>query len=210
MMSADAVAEILRAWGYPAFFLLFLAAAFGSPVTEDLLLLIGGYLIGAGIFTWPVTFPLALGGVVVTDAIFHFYGRLLRRHSLKRGSWIRRIIRPGRLRIATRWFNRYRPGLVVFAARLLPGARMLVFVSAGLSGMPLWRFVLADGLGAILLVPLLLWVGERLGLQIGGIERTLEWIGDRVMWLALIALAVFLLRRLWIRRERRILPDTIL
>ena len=68
-MTADAVAELLRAWGYPAYFLLFLAAAFGSPVTEDLLLLIGGYLIGAGIFVWPVTLPLALLGVVVTDAI---------------------------------------------------------------------------------------------------------------------------------------------
>jgi membrane protein DedA with SNARE-associated domain len=201
-MSPEGVSAFLHTWGYPAYVLFFVATAFGSPLTEDLLLLVGGYLIGSGAFTWPLAFPLAYGGVLASDSILYTFGRKLREHSLRRG-FLRRIIRPGRLRLATRWFARFGDGLV-FIARFVPGTRIVVFASAGLRAVPLWRFLVLDGAAALLWVPLLLLIGERLGRRIGGLARTLDLIGDRIVWLILVVIVVYVLRRLWLAEERRI------
>lgn len=200
-MTSDSAAALLGIWGYPAYFLLFLAGAVGSPLNEDLLLLLGGYLIGARVFTWQVALPVAWCGVVASDSLLYMFGGRLRAHSLRRGL-IRNFIRPGRLRVATRWFARFGEK-VVFLSRLVPGTRLLVFVSAGVRGMAFWRFVVYDGLAALIWTPLMLTLGFRLGERLGGVERAFAWVGGRVLYVILAVAAIIVLRELWFARVQR-------
>ena len=204
-MTPDSTAAFLSTWGYPAFFALFVASAVGSPITEDVLLLVGGYLIGAGVFRWPLTFGLAYAGVLCADLLLYTLGRRLRAHTLRNGV-LRKFIRPGRLRIATRWFARYGDRLV-FLSRLTPGTRLVVFVSAGVRGMPLARFLAYDGLASLIWVPLLLWVGESLGERIGGFNTALEWMADRVFGVVIALIAMLALRHVWITRAAKRTTD---
>lgn len=200
-MTHEHAAAFLDVWGYPAYFILFLASAMGSPLTEDLLLLLGGYLVGARVFAWPPTLATALAGVIATDVLMYGFGRKLRQHSLRRG-FIRRVIRPGRLRIATRWFARFGDPLV-FAARLVPGTRMIVFVSAGLRGMPLPRFLAYDLAGSALWVPLLLWLGAKFGERFGGVQDVIDWVGSRVLWIVVALAVAVAARQLWAARTQK-------
>lgn len=200
-MEPEAAAALLGQWGYAAYFALFLASAVGSPLTEDLLLLVGGWLVGGGVFSADVCLPLAFAGILSSDLLLYTFGRQLRSHSLRR-TWLRRLIRPGRLRVATRWFARF-GDWVVCAARLVPGTRMLVFVSAGLRGMPRWRFLVLDGLAALLWVPLLFWLGREFGARIAGVHEAVSWVSSRVGWIILAAAAAFVARRAWLAAERR-------
>jgi membrane protein DedA with SNARE-associated domain len=204
-MNHEGAVALLSIWGYPAYLALFLASALGSPLTEDLLLLLGGYLVGARVFTWPLAAPIAFTGVLATDAVLYAFGRKLRQHSLRRG-FIRKVVRPGRLRAATRWFVRF-GDRVVFFSRLTPGTRVVVFVSAGLRGMPFGRFLLYDAIAAALWVPLLLWIGARLGEQIGGFHAALEWIGGRIFWVIAAAAVLVLLRQAWLARAQKAAGD---
>jgi len=199
-MEPEAAAALLGRWGYPAYFVLFLATAFGSPVTEDLLLLIGGWLVGGGVFSWRVALPLSYVGILSTDLLLYTFGRKLRSHSLRR-RWLRKLIRPGRLRLATRWFARFGDA-VVCAARFIPGTRMLVFASAGLRGMRPLRFLVLDGLAALVWVPLLVGLGWELGTRVAGVNETLRWVSSRVSWLIVVAAVAFAARRLWLAIER--------
>jgi membrane protein DedA with SNARE-associated domain len=200
-MTHEEVAALLSTWGYPAYLLLFLASALGSPLTEDLLLLLGGYLIGAEVFTWSVALPVAVAGVTATDLLLYWFGRTLRQHSMRRG-FIRRIIRPGRLRGATRWFTRF-GDRVVFMARLVPGTRVVVFVSAGVRGIPVTRFLAYDLAASLLWAPLLLWIGAVLGERAGGFHALLEWVGDRILWLVLAVVTMVVVRHLWLTRVQQ-------
>ena len=159
-MTPDPVAQFLGTWGYPAYVLLFLATGFGSPVTEDLLLLTGGYLVAAGIFSWPVALPLSYGCVLATDVIIYSLGARLRTHSLARDGLVRRLVRPAHLRIATRWFGRFGDP-VVFVARLLPGTRLIVI-----------ERVLGEGLSSNAYM-----VDLHMMMVTGGRERTLDEYG---------------------------------
>jgi membrane protein DedA with SNARE-associated domain len=195
-MTPDAVAQLLGTWGYPAYVLLLLATALGSPVTEDLLLLTGGYLVSAGIFSWPVALPLSFACVMASDLTLYTIGRRLRSHSLSRSGLVRRLVRPAHLRIATRWFGRFGDP-VVFLARLVPGTRLLVFLTAGVRAMPPGRFLLMDGMASVIYVPTTMWLGVKLGEQQGRLDRALGWVGDRVLLLIGLAAAVLLVRHLW-------------
>ena len=42
-------------------------------------------------------------------------------------------MRPGHLRVATRWFAKY-GNWIIFIARLTPGTRLIVYISAGVRG----------------------------------------------------------------------------
>jgi len=201
-MTPEAASSLLGTWGYPAYLALFLATAFGSPITEDLLLLIGGYLIGTSVFSPPVTFATAYVGLLSADLTVFMFGRKLRSHKLRR-RFIRHVIRPGRLRLAGRWFARFGDWIVMLA-RFLPGTRMLVFASAGLRGMSVVRFLLLDGLAAVVWVAAMLFVGERVGERIGDLEHTFGLVGDYVVWILLAVAAVAWARHWWLKEERKL------
>lgn len=200
-MTPSAVADFLVQWGYQAYILLFLVTPLGSPITEDLLLLVGGYLVAEGVFSWSVALPLAAVCMVITDLVLYGFGRYLRTHA-NRGGRLSGLVRPARIRQATRWFSRYGDA-AVFVCRLVPGTRMICFVGAGMSGVRPWRFVLYDVLGIVILVPLLLWVGYRLHDHLGNLGDVLRWIESRAMWLLLLALTAVAVRQYWLRHVKR-------
>jgi membrane protein DedA with SNARE-associated domain len=179
-MDPQAAIEFLESWGYPAFTVLLIATGFGSPLPEDLLLLTAGYLISDNVFSWHVAIPLAFVGVLGSDLILYTAGTRMRRHAPTR-AWVQRLVSTGRPGVARLWIRRY-GAMAVFFARLVPGTRYLCFISAGLHGISLRRFVLFDLLGAVIWIPLLLFVGAQLGEQIGGLDAVLRGIGRTVIW----------------------------
>ena len=204
MTPAD-VAAFLEEWGYEAYLLLFLVTPLGSPVTEDILLLAGGYLVGEGVFRMGVALPLAMAGMVASDVMLYWFGRYLRTHSQRQGL-VSRLVRPARVRQATRWFTRF-GDRAVFFSRLLPGTRLICFVGAGMSDVRPLRFVVYDVLGTVVWAPLLMALGIRLRDQLGGLGDVLRWVEQRVFWLA-IALVVFVVvRQYWLRHVKRTRTD---
>lgn len=200
-MTPASVAGFLAEWGYEAYAILFLLTPFGSPITEDILLLVGGYLVGEGVFAWQVALLIAAVGMVVTDLALYGFGRYLRTHTKRRG-WLSRLVRPARIRQATRWFARYGDG-AVFVCRMLPGTRLICFVGAGPSGVRLWRFAMYDVLGTVIWAPLLLWVGYRLRHRLGGLGDVLRWVEQRVLWIALVVVIAVIVRQYWLRHVKK-------
>jgi membrane-associated protein len=195
------LAEFVATWGYLALLVLLLLTGVGSPMPEDLLLLIGGYLVFTGVMEWPLTLTIGLVGVVGSDTMLYSVGRQLAWRPRK--NLEERVLSPGRLRRVTRWFDRVGP-MAVFAARLVPGTRALVFVTAGLRGVPASHFLICDILGALIWVPLLLFVGHRLGDRVGDLPAAVRWMQDGGFWLAMLALALLALWLVWGREESKL------
>jgi membrane protein DedA with SNARE-associated domain len=196
-MDPNTAAEFLGVWGYPSFLVLLLATGFGSPLPEDVLLLLGGYLVSADVFAWRLALPFALAGVVGSDVILYMAGRHVFSQAL-RSRWMGFLIRPARLRYAMRWFSRF-GDRTIFLSRLIPGTRTIVFIAAGMRGVPLGRFLVYDVLGAVIWVPLLLFAGSQVGEELGGLTQTLGWLKTFAI-LAVLAMCVVLIAR-WLWRS---------
>jgi membrane protein DedA with SNARE-associated domain len=201
-MDAGAATQFLGTWGYPAFVGLLIVTAFGSPLPEDLLLLAGGYLISVDVFSWPLAFPLAMVGVTGSDTLLYLAGRQIRQRSTLQGR-VSRLVRPGRLRLAARWFGRF-GDWAIFVSRLVPGTRTLVFVAAGMRRVHPLKFCLLDALGALVWITLLFMAGAFLGEHLGDLSNAIRLIRQSVIWIIVGLLLLVLLRIWWGREESKL------
>lgn len=190
-MTPTRLAELLADWGYATYLILLCATGIGSPVPEDLILAAGGYLISAGVFSWPGALGAGVLGVVTSDAMLYGWGRRLRAEASD--GRMSRLVRPHHLAAADRWLMRVGDRSVFFG-RLLPGTRAVIFMGAGVRRMPFGRFLLLDAAGALVWVPAMLLAGAWIGEEIGGIDQLLATIGRSAAW---VAVTVILLIGLW-------------
>ena len=193
------VTEYLEKTSYfGVFFLLFLGA-FGPSPPEEVVLLIGGFLVFKKVARFPFMVGAELAGIVIADSILYGFGRLFG-GSLERHRIMKRIFPPEKVQKIKESFHRHRYRLIVLA-RYLYGLRPVVFFTAGASQMNLGKFVLCD-LGASL-VNCVAWTA--LGLLFGGrIEDAIRF--SRQWEIILLGLAValilyFVVERVLVRKR---------
>ena len=146
-------------YGYAAVFFVLVICGFGVPIPEDLTLVTGGVISGMG-YTNPHTmFAVGMLGVLVGDGIMFAAGRIWGQKIL-RFKPIARIMTPKRYEQVQEKFDKY-GNWVLFVARFLPGLRTAVFVTAGISRKVSYlRFIIMDGLAALISVPIWIYLGE--------------------------------------------------
>jgi membrane protein DedA with SNARE-associated domain len=103
---------------------------------------------------------------------------------------------------ADRWFDRYGGAMVLFG-RIVPGMRSLVSIPAGLSEMPLGRFVVLTAAGSGAWNTLLIWVGWLLGENWTRVAGVVGSVSNVVLTLLLGVGASFLGVWWWRRRHIR-------
>ena len=93
-------------------------------------------------------------------------------------------MRPARRRRFNAQFLKYGTRLV-FLARFLPGVRTLTYLVAGNLGMPWWKFLLLDGIGVVLTVPISVWLGWKFAANLDLVQ---EWTHRLQVPLGILAL----------------------
>ena len=146
-------------YGYAAVFFVLVICGFGVPIPEDLTLVTGGVISGMGYTNPHIMFAVGMLGVLVGDGIMFAAGRIWGQKIL-RFKPIARIMTPKRYEQVQEKFDKYGNG-VLFVARFLPGLRTAVFVTAGISRKVSYlRFIIMDGLAALISVPIWIYLGE--------------------------------------------------
>ena len=196
-MDPDAVSIFLTTWGYGALLILLVLTGVGSPIPEDLLLVAAGCLVSAGVFEWHLVLGVAGVGVVASDLMLYVAGRHIgwRTTHWPEGSFLS----PNRLQRATRWFARCGDGIVLIA-RLVPGTRAVVFVTAGVHSIPMSRFLTYDVIGAAVWVPSMLALGSFAGSRAGNLESIMNGFAHAGT-LILVGACLLFLTWLWLGRE---------
>src|SRR5262249_42723503 len=150
--------EFLRSWGYLGVFLGILATGVGFPMPEELPVVIGGLLVGTGQAYWWIMLPVCIVGVIIGDSFLYLIGRFWGAKLLERPFFRKRLLPPERVEKISHNFKEYGIKILLFA-RLTPGIRAPIFLFAGISRLPLTRFILADGIYAIPGVTFLWFLG---------------------------------------------------
>lgn len=146
-------------------------------VPEEILITSLGMFVGQGRIAPALAFAAVLAGLLPANAFAVLLGALGRRGA-RSGGRLARILDTPAVARALETVRRHGP-IVVVATRFVPLVRGPVYLAAGLSGLGLRRFVLLDAAAAFVQVPLLLWLGARLGQ-----DASLEVALHRLCWLA--------------------------
>ncbi len=189
---ADWTKDAIEVAGYAGVGVLVALANIIPPIPVELILPLAGFLAGEGKLSYPLVVLSATAGSVVGALALYGLGYWLGEERLRR--FIKRfgrflLLKESDLDRAQRWFDTH-GGKAVVVGRVIPGARKLVPIPAGVACMPVLRFVayvaLADGLGNSLLVGLGWLLGDQWG-AIRGYAHLLEYgalaaVAAAVVW----------------------------
>jgi membrane protein DedA with SNARE-associated domain len=192
----ETIENVVTEAGYAGIAIVMAIETVFPPIPSELVLPLAGFQVARGTLGFvPALGASTLGavlGALVLYAIARLGGRplVLRLHPLLR-------VTDHDMDRADRWFDRRAVPIVLFG-RLVPGVRSLVSVPAGLSEMPLWRFLAATTAGALMWNAALLGAGALLGAQYDRVEGYVGPVSTVVMVavaLAAVAGVVWLRRR---------------
>jgi membrane protein DedA with SNARE-associated domain len=147
----------LSVWG--PFFMLLLCGL-GLPVPEDIVLVAAGALGHMDGRSWLEVCGLMYAGVMAGDSIIFLAGRFLGQRLLA-ARWFQRYLSTGKQAKVEAQFERF-GSMVLFVGRFLPGLRAPIFFTAGSLRVRYWKFLLFDGLAALISVPFFVWLGHWL------------------------------------------------
>jgi membrane protein DedA with SNARE-associated domain len=198
--------------------LVLLLCGLGLPLPEDVVLVTGGALTWLADPIEPTTFPAMLGdiglwamigtglvGCLAGDALLFFAGRRFGAR-ISEIPLLRRLLPADKQRRVEHLTRRY-GRRVVFLARFMPGLRSPTFFMTGHAGLSFWKFLLFDGMAALLSVPLLVSVGYYFGDDLRIAAQTAARFSHYVLGAVLLAIGVMVARALHRRRAKALQPD---
>ncbi|RKH20289.1 DedA family protein [Corallococcus praedator] len=185
---------------YGAVFAILVACGLGVPAPEDITLILGGLLAHKGAASLPGMMAVGFLGILVGDSLIYLAGRRLgsrlgRNPDAKGGGFFAKIVTPEKRAKVESLFVKHGQKIVMIA-RFMPGVRAVTYFTAGSVGMAYWRFILWDGVAALLSAPAFVWLGFHFG---GELETLLGKMkeGQVVVLgsLAVLGVGYFLYRR---------------
>lgn len=181
-------------------FVLLLLAGVNIPVSEDLILILGGVIVSVCVpdhYTIMFIF-LYLGCIISAYEAYwlgHHYG-----HKLYETPGFRHIVTRERIHRLKTFMERY--GLLTFVVgRFIPGGmRNAIFITSGMARMPFPVFVFRDGIAALISTFVLFQLGYIFGRSYPVLFEYVHAYHHYVMMLIGLALGVFL-SYIWYNRS---------
>jgi len=189
--------QFLGHFTYAALFAVLVGAGLGLPFPEEATQLTAGFLAHQGLLSFWPALAVTYAGIVVGDLLLY---RLGRRHGARflASRRIARYFTPERRRWVERHFASH-DFLTIAVARHASGFRLPVFATAGAMGVPLRTFLLADGLSALLSVPLVVSLGYLFASQLEQVKKHLR----EAELLGLLLIAAFAAATVLVKWRRR-------
>jgi membrane protein DedA with SNARE-associated domain len=194
---SDTIRAEIGADGYPALVVLVCVENLFPPIPSEVILPLAGFYVGEGLLAFvPAVAAATLGSLAGALALYAL-GRFGGRPLVLRYGRLLRVDEP-RLARAEGWFDRHGDA-VVLLGRMVPGARSIVSIPAGLTEMPVLRFSLLTAVGSTVWNAALIGAGMALG---DNWEQASEIVGQASkLGLAALAATAIALAALWAWRR---------
>lgn len=186
--------------GYAGIILGMAIESFNIPLPSEVLMTFGGALAAQGRFGFWWVVLAGAGGELIGSTANYALGKYGGRPVIERyGKYV--LIRHRDLDIADRWFAKY--GLAaVFFGRIVPVVRTFISFPAGVSGVPIGRFLALTFAGSFLWCTLLTYLGMKFGQNYATVIHPLFQRFDLVIGVLLVlAVAWYVERHLEIRAK---------
>jgi membrane protein DedA with SNARE-associated domain len=165
------------------------------PIPSEVVLPVAGYLAGRGEMSLVLAIVAATVGSLVGAVILYAAGALVGLDRLYR--WFDRVplLAVSDVERTERWFARY-GGWAVLIGRCVPVVRSLISIPAGITRMPMGRFLLYTAIGSGVWNTVFITAGYALGAQWEDVGRYSDPINYTVYAAIAATFVVFVVRRL--------------
>lgn len=187
--------------GYAGLAFLMALEAIVAPIPSELIVPFSGFLISSGKFTWAgVLLATTIGSLAGAYALYAL-GRYGGRPLIARwGHWV--WVKPEDVTTAENFFAKH-GGKAVFLSKFVPIVRSYVALPAGLSRMPVGRFLAYSAVGSILWNTFLIYLGYTLQTNWTKAAELIDK-GDKVGAVLFVLVVAFIVYRHWHKKRRAV------
>ncbi|BDP40254.1 alkaline phosphatase [Deinococcus aetherius] len=194
---AEWVQNLMDSMGYLGILLLMILENVFPPIPSELIMPSAGFAASRGDMNIFMVVAMGTLGSVLGTLPLYYVGRAFGEERLvawadKYGKWL--TLSGKDIRKADDWFDRHGAGAVLFG-RMVPGIRSLLSLPAGMSEMPLPRFLLYSAIGSGLWASALAGAGYLLGENYDRVEGYIGPASRIILAVVVVAAVVWFLRR---------------
>jgi len=172
MIELQTLVDFLQVYSYTAVFGVLILCGLGLPIPEDISLVAGGIISGLGYADVQLMIFVCMVGVLGGDSFVYNIGRSSGK-KLMTSRIGNKFTSSSKYPMIENWFENH-GNKFLFAARFMPGLRAPIFFYSGATKVvSLTRFLIIDGLAAIISVPVWISLG-----YMGANNR--EWLMDMI------------------------------
>ncbi|MEO7718551.1 MAG: DedA family protein [Capsulimonas sp.] len=191
------ITQIMNSLGYLGVVLLMILENVFPPLPSELIMPLAGFVSTQGKLSFAGVAIAGMTGSVLGALPFYYLGKALGTERLKawadkHGKWL--ALSGDDIGKADQWFDQHGDKTVLIG-RLVPGIRSLVSIPAGVSGMPLPKFLLYSAIGTGVWATALAYAGVLLGKNYSKVEQYIEPVSWVVMGALVLAFGVTVIRR---------------
>lgn len=192
------IGELTPFWIYISLFAFAYIENVFPPSPSDLVVVIGGSLVGTGTLSFIPTLIITTVGSVLGFMTLFFIGWMLDKKVIKSGK-LKFISIEAVLKVET-WFKKY--GFWIIALnRFLPGTRSVVSFFAGMSRLDIKRTVILSTISAFLWNFLIIYLGMLFGENVDVVDGYIETYSNIVLIVTIILVLFLVVRYFFFRRK---------
>jgi membrane protein DedA with SNARE-associated domain len=193
----DHIWQWIERYGYLGIFGLLFCCGLGLPLPEDIPLLAAGALVAQGKLNLAIVAICAWCGIIGGDCVLYHIGKFFG-YEVPRLPVIGHHVTVERMRKVEKLFEKW--GIwVVAVGRMFAGIRGAMVVVAGATRFTFWKFLIADGLAAIVSGGLFVYLGYAFGRHIVEIVE----VGKHYSLVVVLGITVIVLLVVWWRQKSR-------
>ena len=192
------VFDLINQFGYLAISLLIAIENIFPPIPSEVILLFGGALTSAAIGGSLNIFWMIVAATLASVAgavVLYYIGKILKTERLKKivSGKVGKVLRlkPEDIERADKWFDE-KGNITVFICRCIPLLRSLISIPAGMSEMPMAKFLLYTTVGSAIWNTVLIVIGNRVGENWESILGVFDQYSHIVLILLILIFVLFI------------------
>lgn len=186
--------QIMEQFGYLGVFLLITIENVFPPIPSEVVLLFGGFMTTQTELNIVGMIIFATLGSLVGAIVLYYIGKILNKERLKRivSSKVGKVLRvkPEDIEKADHWFDT-KGNKSVFFCRFIPIVRSLISIPAGMSEMPMVKFLIYTVAGSLIWNTVLIVIGSKVGENWSSILGIFDNYSHIVLALLVVIFIVF-------------------
>ncbi len=200
------IINIMEQVGYLGVFLLIAIENIFPPIPSEIILVFGGFMTTYTELNIPIMIVAATLGSLVGAIVLYYIGKIFNKERLKRiiSGKIGKILRLKNSDIekADHWFDT-KGNKTVFFCRFIPIVRSLISIPAGMSEMPMQKFLIYTILGSLIWNAVLIVVGSVVGEEWEKIVFYLDEFSNVILVILIIVFIVAMYYWFIVRKKKQ-------
>ncbi len=200
------IINIMEQVGYLGVFLLIAIENIFPPIPSEVILVFGGFMTTYTSLNIPIMILAATLGSLLGAIVLYYIGKIFNKERLKRivNGKIGKVLRlkASDIEKADKWFDT-KGNKTVFFCRFIPIVRSLISIPAGMSEMPMQKFLLYTISGSLIWNAVLIIVGSIVGDKWETIVGYLDNFSNIILIILVIIFVVVIIYWFVIRKKKQ-------